>query len=170
MGDVLIVQVHRDLGDPVVARLAARLRLHLDLLDLARVEDAVELALEQLARLAVQHFEHLAPHGVVARHALGSALAFTVPGTDQVGAVNHVQADWQRINDPPHEVALRLHLPGAQRHLGSQVLRQLGRGDQGRQDLRHHQRHVVGHALRLARGQRDLQQAERRVLVHERKP
>ncbi len=65
VGDLVIVQMHRDLRDPVVARLAACLRLHFDLLDFATVEHAVELALEQLAWLAVQHLEDIPSHGVV---------------------------------------------------------------------------------------------------------
>jgi hypothetical protein len=63
---VVTVLPHRDLGDAVVPPLAARLRLHLHLLDLAGVEHAVELALQQVPRLAVQHLEDLAPHRVFA--------------------------------------------------------------------------------------------------------
>src|SRR2546422_9038599 len=68
--NVVPVLAHRDLRDAVVPRFTARLRLHLHLLELARVEHTIELALQEIARLAVQHLEDLATHGVLAGHAL----------------------------------------------------------------------------------------------------
>jgi hypothetical protein len=106
-----------------MARLARRLRVHLHLLDLAGVKHAIELLLQQLARLPVQHLEHLAAERVLARDALGSRLALAVPGANPVGAVDHVQADRQRIDDPCHEVALRFQLARAQRDFRGEVLR-----------------------------------------------
>src|SRR6266852_2701401 len=84
---------HRDLRDAVVAGLAARLRLHFHLLQLAGVEHAVELALQEIARLAIEDLEDLATHRVLARHALRPGLALAVPGADAVGTVDHVQPD-----------------------------------------------------------------------------
>src|SRR5438034_793654 len=88
---------HRDLRDAVVPRFAARLRLHLHLLELARVEHTIELAFQEIARLAVQHLEDLATHGVLAGHALRPGLALAVPGADAVATVDHVQPDREGV-------------------------------------------------------------------------
>src|SRR2546427_13251454 len=161
---------HRDLGDAVVTLLAARGRRHLYLLDLARVEHPVELAFQQVARLAVEYPEDLAPHGVLARHALRAGLALAVPGTDAVPAIDDVQADRQRVDDLGGEAALRLHLVGTQRHLGGEVLGQLCRGDHGRKNPRHHDHDVVGDAFIATARYDDLQRAQRLVFVGAREP
>ena len=168
--DGAAVLMHRNLGDPVVTRLAARLRFHLDLLQLARVEDPVELALQEVARLTVEHVEDLAAHGVLARHALRAGLALPVPGPDPVGAIDHVQTHGKRVDDLRGEAALRLHLVGAQRHLGREVLRQLRRADHGREDACHHDHHVVRDPFVAAGGDDDLECPERLVVVNQRQP
>src|SRR5213078_4061237 len=93
------VLAHRDLRDAVVPRFTARLRLHLHLLELARVEHTIELAFQEIARLAVQHLEDLATHGVLAGHALRPGLALAVPGADAVATVDHVQPDRKGVDD-----------------------------------------------------------------------
>src|SRR5206468_3667670 len=95
--DIPPVLPHGNLRDAVVARLAARLRLHFHLLQLTGVEYAVELPLQELARLPVQDVEDLAPHGVLARHALGPRLALAVPRANAVRAIDDVQADRERV-------------------------------------------------------------------------
>jgi hypothetical protein len=49
--------MHGDLGDPVGARLAAGARLGLELLQLASVEDRVELPAQRFRGLAVEDLE-----------------------------------------------------------------------------------------------------------------
>src|SRR5256885_14775518 len=98
----------------------------LHLLELARVEHTIELAFQEIARLAVQHLEDLATHGVLAGHALRPGLALAVPGADAVATVDHVQPDREGVDDLRGEAALRLDLVGAQRDLGGEVLRELG--------------------------------------------
>ena len=89
--DVVVVGAHRNLGDAVVARLTGRLGVHLHLLDLAGREDAIELELEQLAWLAVEHLEDFAAQRILARHALRAGLTLAIPGADPVATIDHVQ-------------------------------------------------------------------------------
>src|SRR2546425_764000 len=168
VGDVVGILPHRNLGDAIVARPPGRLGLDFDLLDLARVEHPVELAFQQLARLAVQHLEHFAPHRVLARHALRARLPLAVPGADVVGAVDHVQPDGQGVDDAGREAALRLDLAGAQRHLRGQVLRQLHARDHGGEDLRRDDDDVVRHLLVTPLGDDHFQGTERFFFVTER--
>ena len=147
VGDPHVVEAHRDLGDPEVARVAARGGFHLHLLDFAGLEHAVELAPQQIAGLAVQHAEDLPPHRVVARDALRPALALAVPGADDVVPVDHVQADGQRVDDAGDEGALGVGFPRGQRHLRGEILRQLGGGDDRRQQPGDHPPHVTHRPL-----------------------
>ena len=168
VGDVVGVLPHRDLGDAIVPWPPGCLGLDFDLLDLARVEHPVELAFQQLARLAVQHLEHFAPHRVLARHALRARLPLAVPGADVVRAVDHVQPDGQGVDDAGREVALRLDLASAQRHLRGQVLRQLHARDHGGEDLRRDDNDVVRHVLVTPLGDDHFQGTERFFFVTER--
>ncbi len=104
--DVLAVQPHRDLGDAIVPRFARGLRVHFDGLDLPRRKHAIELDLQKIARLAVQHLEHLPPQRVFARHTLRAGLALAVPGADAVAPIDHVETDRKRVDDARREVAL----------------------------------------------------------------
>src|SRR5206468_574212 len=168
--NVVPVLPHRDLGDAVVTRFAARLRLHFHLLELAGVEHAIELALQEIAWLAVEHVEDLATHGVLARHALGPGLALAVPRADAIAPVDHVQPDRERVDDLGGKAPLRLHLVRAQRDLGGEVLRQLRGGEDGSEDAGHDDDYVMGDSFVASRGNDDLEQAERLVLVDQRQP
>ncbi len=166
--NVLVVEPHRDLRNPVMPRVAGRLRVHFNLLDLTGFEDAVELLFQQVARLAVENLEDLAAQRVLARHPLRARFALAVPGPDPVIAIDHVQADRQRIDDAGHEVVLRFELAGPQGDFRRQVLRQLGRGEDRSQHLRHHDQHVVRHALVATLRDDHLEATERLVFMDER--
>src|SRR5439155_272651 len=99
VGDILIVEPHRNLRDAVMPRFAGRLRVHLDSLDLPRREDAIELELQQLARLPIQDFEHFASERIFTRHALRPGFALPVPRPDAIAAIDDVEADRQRVDD-----------------------------------------------------------------------
>ena len=113
---------HRDLRDAVVARFARGLRLHLHLLQLAGLEHAVELSLQEVPGLPVEHVEDHATHGVLARHPLRARLALAVPRTDLVVAVDHVQTDGEGVDDLRGEAPLRFHLVCTERNLGREIL------------------------------------------------
>ena len=166
--DVVALETHRNLGDPIEAGVARDLRLGLHLLNLAGLEHAVELALQQIAGLAVEHLEHFPPQRVFARHALRAGLALAIPGADAEGAVDHVQTHRQRIDDAGGKVALGLHLAGAQRHFGGEVLRQLRGGDHGRQDLCDHEHDVVRQTAVARHRDFDFEQPQRLVFVDQR--
>src|SRR5882762_7677822 len=97
-----------------MARLAGRLGVHLDRLDLAGREHPVELDLEQLARLSVQNFEHLPPHRVLARHTLRPGLTLAVPGPDAIAPIDYVQPHREGVDDAGGEVALGFQFPRAE--------------------------------------------------------
>jgi hypothetical protein len=136
--------------------------------DLAGIEHPVELALEELARLAVQHREHLAPHRVLAPHALRTGLPLAVPGADVVRAIDDVEPDGERVDNARREVALRLDLARAQRHLRGQVLRQFRARDHGSEDVRRDDDDVARHVLGAPLREDHLKRAERFVLIAER--
>ena len=75
-----------------VARLAERARLDRELLHLARLEHALELAAQHLGRLTMQDLEDRSADRFLARHALEPDLALPIPGLDAVRAVDHVDA------------------------------------------------------------------------------
>src|SRR2546421_2427137 len=77
--DLFAVNLHRDFADePVARRAVGRLRLLLDVLDLARRERALELATERPARLPSENLEDVSPQNVAARDALAAQLAVAV--------------------------------------------------------------------------------------------
>src|SRR5207237_6779538 len=108
--------------DAVVTGFAGGLRIGLHLLDLARREHAIVLELQQFAWLAIEHVEHLATEGFLARDTLRARLALAIPGADAIGAVDHVQTNGQRVDDPSREVALKLELRPPQRDFRDEVL------------------------------------------------
>src|SRR5213596_1672813 len=169
MRNFLAIHPHRNLRDAVMARLAGRLGIHLDRLDLAGREHPVELELEQLARLSVQNFEHLPPQRVLARHALRPRLALAVPGPDAIAPIDDVQAYRKGVDDAGGEVALGFQLPRAEGDLRGEVLRELVRRENGRQHLRHNDQHVVRHPLVAALWNDDLETAKGFMLVDQRK-
>ena len=97
-------------------------------------------------------------------------LPLAVPGADAVATVDHVQPDGERVDDLGGETALRFHLVRAQRHLGSEVLRQLGRGDQRGEEARHDDDDVVRDPLVAPRGNDHFERAEQLVLVDQGQP
>ena len=71
VADLVAVQPHRDLGQPEGPRLSAQRDLELGLLNLAGLEDPVELGPQLAGRLAGQHLEYLPAHDLVAPAARG---------------------------------------------------------------------------------------------------
>ncbi len=131
---------------------------------------AIELTLQQIARLAIEHVEDLAPHRLVPRDTLGPGLALAVPRPDTVAAVDYVQPDGEGVDDLGGERPLHLHLVRAQRHLGGEILGQLGRGENGGEDATHDDHHVVGDCFVAAGGDDDLEGAERLVVMDQGQP
>src|SRR5205085_173165 len=135
--DLFAVNLHRDFADePVARRAVGRLRLLLDVLDLARGERALELATERPARLPSENLEDVSPQNVAARDALAAQLAVAVPGDDAVVAVNRVERDRKAVNDRLGEAALRLGLGGAPLDLARQMDGRRARGLVERRDAR----------------------------------
>src|SRR2546426_11933823 len=71
-----------------------------------------------------------------------------------------VQPDREGVDDLRGEAALRLDLVRAERDLGSEVLRELGGGDHGREDPSCHYDDVVGDPFIASGGNDDLEHAE----------
>ena len=165
--DVLIVQPHRNLRDAIVTGFAGGLRIGLHLLDLARREHAIVLELQQFAWLAIEHVEDLATEGFLARDTLRARLALAIPGADAIGAVDHVQTNGQRVDDPCREVALELELACSQRDFRGEVLLQRGRGEHRGEHLSDNDQDVVRHALIAALGDDHLETAESFIVVNQ---
>ena len=151
VGDLVAVEPHRNLAEPEEPRLAAQRDLLLGLLDLAGLEDPVELGAQLRRRLAGEHVEHRPADDVVAAEALGARLALAVPALDAVVAVDDVEAERQAVDDEAGEAPVLLDLARLRRHLAGEVGGQLDRGEIRRQEIRHDGQHLeIGRVRRGA--------------------
>ena len=74
----------------------------------------------------MQDLEDRAADRFFARHALHAGLALAVPGLDAILAVDHVEADRQRVDDLLGEPPLLLDLARARRHFRLEPVRVFG--------------------------------------------
>ena len=93
----------------------------LGLLDLPRLEHAVELGAQLGRRLPGEDLEHRPPHDVVAPKSLGAGLPLAVPALDAVIAVHHVEAQRQAVDDEAGEAPVLLDLARLRRDLAREV-------------------------------------------------
>ena len=78
------------------------------------------------------------PDRFLARHALHAGLALSIPRLHAVFAVDDVESDRQRVDDPLDEAALLVVLPRAQRDLDLELPRPLGVGEPRDEHVRDH--------------------------------
>ena len=142
VGDLVPVEAHGNLAEPEEPRLPAQRDLLLRLLDLAGLEDPVELGAQLRRRLAGEHLEDRPADHVVAPEALGAGLPLPVPALDAVVAIDDVEAERQAVDDEAGEAAVLLDLAGLRRHLAGQVGRELDRGEIRRQEIRDDGQHL----------------------------
>ena len=146
VGDGLPILPHRDLADPVVFLLARDGDLDLDLANLSRGEDLVELLLELPHRLPGEHLEHRATDHLILAKTLGPGLPLPVPDLNPVLPIHYVEADRQAVDDQSDEPALLLDFLGAQGDFVGQVFGELDRGQERSQDIGHDRQKVFGFA------------------------
>ena len=97
-----------------------------------------------LGRLAMQDLEDRPADRFFARHALQPGLALAIPRLNAVLAVDHVEADRQRIDDLLGEAALLVDLARARRHLGLEAVRVLGVAQRRREQVGDRRRERAG--------------------------
>src|SRR5262249_12572739 len=126
MRDLIPFEPHGDLAEAVPARLAAGGHLLLRLLDGSGLEHAIEFRTQFGRGLTREHLEHGAADDVVAPEPLGAGLAFPVPALDAVVPVDHVETEWQAVDDEAGEAPMLLDLARLCRHLTREIGRELG--------------------------------------------
>ncbi len=99
VGDLVALEPHRNLAEPVVSRFAAGDDFDFPLLDLPGREDAVEIGTKLRRGLPRQHLEHRTPHDVVAPKPLCPCLALAIPGLNAIVAVHDVESERQAVDD-----------------------------------------------------------------------
>ena len=146
LGDVLadgddvrhraVVEAHGDLRDAIGAQLAAtRVDSIWKICRRPVANTSSNSRAQHLRRLAVQDLEDRAADRLLARHALHARLALAVPDRDAVLAVDHVQADRQRVDDALGDAALAVDLARALDDLALQALRVRGLPQHGGEDV-----------------------------------
>ena len=110
-------------------------RLDRELLHLPGLEHALELAAQQLRRLAMQDLEDRAADRLFARHALHPGLALAIPRLNAILAVDHVEADRQRVDDLLGESPLLVDLARPRRDLRLEAMGVLGVAERRREQV-----------------------------------
>ena len=115
------VHAHRDLRHAVHAHLAGGARFHLELPHAPVGEHFVELAAQQIGRLAPEDVEDRASHREIAPHALRAGLARAVPCVHAVFAVHDVETEREGIHDPGEELRVAIDRRAARQRRGDLV-------------------------------------------------
>ena len=167
---LVILEPHGDLRDAVVPGLSAGAGLHLYLFHAAGGEHRVELPLQQLARLPIEHVEDAPTDGFTPRHLGRTGLALPVPSLDGELLVDHIEADGKRIDDLGRKAALGVDLTGPERDFARQVFRELDRPKERREDVRDDADDLLRYGGPVPARHHRFEQAQPLALVHEGKP